>query len=262
MEPHKGITMIPRIIHYCWFGGGALPELAQKCITSWQVFCPDYQMKIWNEQTFDINSNVYVKEAYFSKKYAFVTDYVRLWALNTWGGIYMDTDVEVLKPLDNLLHFPAFSGFEDSSHIPTGIIGSTPHGVWIQQMLKYYDNKHFLNPDGSFDLTTNVITITKLMKENGFRLDDTLQNYKNMVTIFPHDYFCPKDYYTEKIKITPNTYTIHHFSKSWCATETFWQRLLRRHPLLNSFIHLPNRIGKMLLGSYYFKLKSIIKGSK
>ena len=184
--------MIPKKIHYCWFGKGKMPELALKCIESWRVNLPDYELKEWNENSFDINSNFYVKEAYESRKFAFVTDYVRLYALYTEGGIYMDTDVEVLKNLDPFLDLPAFSGFEDNVHIPTGIMAAEKGSVWAGWQLKYYDDRHFLLPDGTLDLTTNVEIIGRLMGEKGFILRNGLYNFQNIITIFPRDYFCLK----------------------------------------------------------------------
>lgn len=186
---------------------------------------PDYELKEWNENSFDINSNFYVKEAYESRKFAFVTDYVRLYALYTEGGIYMDTDVEVLKNLDPFLDLPAFSGFEDNVHIPTGIMAAEKGSVWAGWQLKYYDDRHFLLPDGTLDLTTNVEIIGRLMEEKGFILRNGLYNFQNIITIFPRDYFCPKSHTTGKIELTQNTYTIHHFAGSWKSTS---DRLKRR----------------------------------
>ena len=202
-----------------------MPELALKCIESWRVNLPDYELKEWNENSFDINSNFYVKEAYESRKFAFVTDYVRLYALYTEGGIYMDTDVEVLKNLDSFLDLPAFSGFEDNVHIPTGIMAAEKGSVWAGWQLKYYDDRHFLLPDGTLDLTTNVEIIGRLMGEKGFILRNGLYNFQNIITIFPRDYFCPKSHTTGKIELTQNTYTIHHFAGSWKSTS---DRLKRR----------------------------------
>lgn len=217
--------MIPKKIHYCWFGKGKMPELALKCIESWRVNLPDYELKEWNENSFDINSNFYVKEAYESRKFAFVTDYMRLYALYTEGGIYMDTDVEVIKNLDPFLDLPAFSGFEDNVHIPTGIMAAEKGSVWAGWQLKYYDDRHFLLPDGTLDLTTNVEIIGRLMGEKGFILRNGLYNFQNIITIFPRDYFCPKSHTTGKIELTQNTYTIHHFAGSWKSTS---DRLKRR----------------------------------
>ena len=206
---------IPKTIHYCWFGKGELPELAKKCIQSWKEKLPDYKIIEWNENNFDINSNRYVKEAYENKKYAFVTDYLRLYALYNYGGIYMDTDVEVLKSLDCFLNHKAFSGFENNNYIPTGIMASEAKNKWIELLLKDYDNLPFIKEDGSMDLTTNVIRISNKTKENyNLMLNDTYQDLGDVV-LYPHDYFCPKDWETGKICLIKNTYTIHHFSGSW-----------------------------------------------
>ena len=157
--------MIPKIIHYCWFGRGKMPELAERCIASWKKHLPEYQYILWNEDNFDITSVPYVKEAYEARKFAFVTVYVRLYALYHFGGVYMDTDVEVLKPLDRFLDLPAFSGFESDKEIPTGIMASEKHGEWAQEMLTYYgDDRHFVLPDGTLDMTTNVAIIGGMMQ--------------------------------------------------------------------------------------------------
>ncbi|EIA2884059.1 glycosyl transferase, partial [Escherichia coli] len=148
--------MIPKKIHYCWFGRGPMPELALKCLNSWKVNLPDYELIVWNEDSFDITTNQYVKEAYESRKFAFVTDYVRLYALYHYGGIYMDTDVEVLKPLDNFLNHKAFTGCEDDMMCVTGTMGAEKEHSWIGDLLSGYENRKFLLPDGSFDKTPNT----------------------------------------------------------------------------------------------------------
>lgn len=207
--------MIPKIIHYCWFGHGKMPELALKCIASWKKHLPDYELCLWNEERFDIHSVPYVEEAYNARKFAFVTDYVRLFALYHVGGIYMDTDVEVLKSLDCFLCHPAFSGFEDETHIPTGIMASEKGGEWARWQLEYYADRHFLLKDGSYDTTTNVEIIGGRMQKEGFVLKNGLYNFRDIITIYPRDYFCPKSHETGKIHLTSNTYVIHHFSMSW-----------------------------------------------
>lgn len=208
--------MIPKIIHYCWFGNKPLPELAKKCIASWIKYLPTYEMKLWNEDNFDVNMLPYTKEAYEEKKYAFVTDYVRLYALYNFGGIYMDTDVEVIKPLDDLLNLKAFSGFEGDkfSSFPTGIMASRPKGNWVKEQMDYYTGIHFFKPDGTYDLTTNTQTISKRMVLNGFILNGNSQIYKNELVAFPKEYFCPKSS-TGLVTLTKNTYCIHHFAGSW-----------------------------------------------
>ena len=207
--------MIPKTIHYCWFGRGRMPKLALKCISSWMKHLPDYELKLWTEDNFNINTVPYVKGAYENRKYAFVTDYVRLYALYHEGGIYMDTDVEVLKNLDCFLNLPAFSGFEDDNQIPTGIMGSEKGGDWAKWQLSYYDNKHFISLDGKPDLTTNVTIISNSMAQKGFVLENSFQNFQDMITIYPKDYFCPKSYKDKNIYLTKNTYCIHHFAGSW-----------------------------------------------
>lgn len=207
--------MIPKIIHYCWFGGKPLPELARRCIASWKKYLPDYEIREWNEQNFDINSNAYVKEAYESRKFAFVTDYVRLYALYHEGGIYMDTDVEVIKNLDCFLTLHGFSGFENETMIPTGIMASEKGSRWAKENLGVYTGRHFLKPDGSLDMTTNVEIITNYMLAHGLRQNNTYQDFPGLFTLYPKDYFCPKDHGTGQIHLTENTYCIHHFAMSW-----------------------------------------------
>lgn len=208
--------MIPKKIHYCWFGGNQLNELALKCIESWKKYCPDYEIIEWNESNFDINCNEYVKEAYEAKRWAFVTDYVRLYVLYNYGGIYMDTDAELLKNIDCFLTNPAFSGFENNKEVPTAIMGAECGNKWIELLLDDYNGRHFLKSDGSYDITTNVATITRLTAENyEVTLDNTFTEVDGVVVFYPSDYFCPKDWFTGRIDLTENTYCIHHFNSSW-----------------------------------------------
>lgn len=192
-----------------------MPELALKCIESWHKFMPEYEYKLWSEDNFDINSNQYVLEAYEAKKYAFVTDYVRLYALYAEGGIYMDTDVESLKPYDDLLHLSGFTGYEGSKFHPpvTGTIASEMGGEWVKEQLDAYNDAHFLKSDGSFDLMTNTVRISRIMENSGFVPDGKKQVYKGM-HIFPVDYFCPRQT-TGEVLLTNNTYCDHHFMGSW-----------------------------------------------
>ena len=211
--------MIPKIIHYCWFGRGPMTELALSCIESWKLFLPEYELRLWNEDTFDVKSIPYVREAYKARKFAFVTDYVRLWALDKFGGIYMDTDVEVLKSLDAFLSLPAFTGYEAVSYAGycpvTGIMASEAGGVWVREQLAYYKRRHFIKMDGTLDTTSNTLIISAIMRKNGFVADGKYGVYKDNMHVFPADYFCPKRWDTGEILITENTYCIHHFSGSW-----------------------------------------------
>ena len=145
--------MIPKTIHYCWFGRGEMPQLAKDCIASWHRHMPDWNYKLWNEDNFDVNSTPYTKEAYEAGKMAFVSDYVRLWALEREGGVYMDVDFEVYKPFDNLLHHHAFAGIEGSKHNPVmmGVCASEAHGEWVTEMLHQYTGLHFLPSAAEFD---------------------------------------------------------------------------------------------------------------
>jgi len=217
--------MIPKIIHYIWVGGNPLTPLAEKCIESWKKFCPDYEIKRWDETNFDVNQNKYCKEAYESKKWAFVSDFIRLKVLHDFGGIYMDTDVEVIKPLDEYLVHPAFSGFENEEMIPTGIMASEKENKWIANLLSDYDNRNFIKEDGSFDLTTNVVSITNKTKEMypNLSLDNNYQEFEDVV-FYPKDFFCPIDYNTHELIKTENTHTIHWFAGSWLPKPTFKQK--------------------------------------
>lgn len=209
-------VIIPKTIHYCWFGKGKMPKSALACIASWKKYCPSYEIVEWNESNFDVSQFHYSKEAYELKKFAFVTDVVRLFALYFYGGIYMDTDVEVIKPLDDFLVNRAFSGFESTCLIPTGIMGAEKGNMWIWEQLCFYVDHHFLRDDGTMDLTTNVHYITDLSTEkHGFVPDGKMQELKFGMKLYPKDYFCPKDYKTGQISITENTHTIHHFNSSW-----------------------------------------------
>lgn len=237
--------MIPKIIHYCWFGGNTMPELAQKCIESWKIHCPDYEIREWNESNFDLNCNQYVKKAYEAKKWAFVTDYVRLWAIVSEGGIYMDTDVEVISSLDEYLDERAFSGFETEESISTGIMACEKGFPLFKELLDEYRNRSFIKPDGTYDLTTNVAAITNYCLRYGLTLNNTKQTIQGF-TIYQQDIFSPKSYRTGIITCTDNTHTIHHFSGSWLLEkELKWLNLERK---------LRVKFGNMLIDSLFFRL--------
>jgi len=205
--------MIPKKIHYCWFGKNPKNKLIEKCILSWKKHLPDYEIIEWNEENFDINSNRYVKEAYEAKKWAFVSDYVRLWALKKYGGIYLDTDVEVFRDFEKFLKHGFFSGFENylGTLSPiTAVMGAERNHVFIAKLLDEYTNISFYLRDGNMDLTPNTKRITdSLISEYGIDPDrDVYQKSKNNLHIYPSTYFCNKS-------IT--SYSIHHFNGSWLA---------------------------------------------
>lgn len=224
--------MIPKIIHYCWFGEKKIPKEIKYYIGTWKKYCPDYKIKIWNEDNFDVKSNIYCKEAYEAKKWAFVTDFVRLKVLYDYGGIYMDTDVEVCKSLDDLLKYKAFFGFESNNNISTGILGACKGNEWIKYLLNFYKDKHFKKQDGTYDITTNVEIITKMTKE---KYDILLENKKvifgNNNILFPFEYLCAKEFKTGKIIRTNNTYTIHHFKGSWLPKDRKIKSIIKRYML-------------------------------
>ena len=214
--------MIPRIIHYCWFGRGEMPQFAKDCIATWHRHMPDWEYKLWNEDNFDVSQMPYTKEAYNAKRFAFVSDYVRLCALYNEGGLYLDVDFRVYKPFDELLHWKAFAGFEGSKHSPLmmGVIASEPRGEWVKEQLDSYQGRHFLSGDGTMDLTTNVKHVTETMKLNGFVSNGQEQDYKDL-HVFPVEYFCPKQTTGEYFR-TSNTYCESVGVSSW-AKQGGWK---------------------------------------
>lgn len=210
--------MISRIIHYIWFGGKPLTPLAEQCLASWQEYMPEWEIMRWDESNFDIAAApIYVRQAYEARKYAFVSDYVRLWALEQYGGVYVDTDVKVLRSYEPLLNDTAFIGLEESkAHLPgTCVMGCEPHCQWVKDMLALYDGIEFVKEDGSLDMTTNVTRIGSFLQTKGFepcRDAQYLPEYG--LRIYTHDYFSPITS-TRVMRKTKNTYSIHFFAESW-----------------------------------------------
>ena len=210
-------TEIPKIIHYCWFGRSEKPEIVKRCIKSWKNVLTDYEIIEWNEDNFDINSNKYVKEAYENKKYAFVSDYVRVKVLYNMGGIYLDTDVEVYKSLDEFLEEESFWGFEEKNYIATSTIGARSGNRLIKQFLDFYEGKSYTEMAKDVETSTNVQIVTRIFKEIGFEMNGERQSIDNIGTIYPQEYFSPYDYINYYDKKTDKTYTMHHFYKSWIS---------------------------------------------
>lgn len=206
--------MIPKVIHYCWFGRNPKSGLILECINSWKEHCSDYQIIEWNEDNFDVNVCDYVKEAYNAKKWAFVSDYARLFALYNYGGIYMDTDVELLKPLDVFLREKMFTGYETNDSPITALMGAEPHSDFVFQLMSYYDDKHFQNTDGSLNLVTNTHIISDAVLAQGLIPNGKKQTVGGM-TVYPSIYFCPNN--ISRIFNIPSrqSYAIHHFDQSW-----------------------------------------------
>ena len=254
--------MIPKTIHYCWFGRNPKPKLAEKCIKSWQKYCPDYEIIEWNEDNFDIGrAPLYVKQAYDAKKWAFVTDYVRLWAMITFGGVYMDTDVEVVKPLDIFLTHQAFSGFENENRIPTGIMACEKGFPLFHEFLQHYETAKFIDEYGNTSTVTNVKIMTDICLKKGLQLNNTLQTVEGL-TLYPKDVFCPYDWDYGRVKKTKRTATIHWFAGSWLSDEQKDRnKKAVKAKRRGRRILLRRNIIKRLLGvEGYERLKKIVKG--
>lgn len=207
-----------RMIHYCWFGGEKKSKTIVKCINSWKKFFPDWEIKEWNEENFDINYNIYVSQAYKCKKWAFVSDYVRFWALEKYGGIYFDTDVEVIRDFSPLLQDDAFSGFETDKYVAPGLVlySKEPNHPIIRSTREHYDNIRFLDDKGN-RIRINVCGIfTGILEGYHYIPNGQLQNCGGMV-LYPKDFFCPFDDATGVLTKTRNTYSIHWYGKSWMS---------------------------------------------
>lgn len=211
--------MIPKKIHYCWFGRNPKPELARKCFESWKKFCPDYEIFEWNEDNYDIHSApLFVRQAYEAKKWAFVTDYVRLEVVHNHGGIYLDTDVEIIKPIDDLLQYNAFFGLQSKSLINTGLgFGAEAGTLILQEMIETYKGIPFIKEDGTYDNTPCPDRDTRVFINHGFKEDNTFQILPDSIACLPTEYLSPKDYLSERLCITEDTRAIHHFAESWMS---------------------------------------------
>lgn len=247
--------MIPKVIHYCWFGGKEKPQDVLKCIESWKKYLPDYEIKEWNENNFNIYIIPYTEEAYRLKKYAFVSDYARFWILYNYGGLYFDTDVEIIKPLYDIIAKGAFMGLEktensstDSLTIAPGLgLGCTPNNHFYKEILDFYHKQHYISWTGK--MTGTVVAFTsqlihnknKEIKENGVICCEG-------INIYPTDYFDPLNYYTQELTITENTRTIHHYSASWinCSSTNYFNRIRRKlyRILIRIFVQLRRKIAK------------------
>lgn len=218
---------IPKVIHYCWFGRGTKPALFIKCLNSWKQYLPDYELIEWNEDNFNIETNQFVFEAYKAKKFAFVSDYVRVHALYKYGGIYLDTDTEVLNSFDPFLKEEAFLGFEEKNFIATSTIGARKGNPLVGKMLEMYEDKSFINLDGSYNMITNVSILSSLLAQLGIKLNGLKQEITNLVTIYPQEVFSPYDYINCRNRTTKQTVTIHHFDQSWLPWHTKWKTSIK-----------------------------------
>lgn len=242
--------MIPKIIHYCWLSNDPLPPQLQYCIDSWKKYMPDYKIIKWDLERFPLEKSIWVKQAFEMKRYAFAADYIRLYALATEGGIYLDSDVEVLKSFDNLLNLPYFICKENSPQgLEAATIGAEKGTPWICKCLESYHGKHFIEKDGSFNTTVLPSILKKCIVDNySMQLINTPSEFivnPNVVCVLPSDYFSPKNYVTKKIKITKNTYSIHHFAGTW---QPIWKKILLRIwvPFSVKYPQLASTIKKIL----------------
>ncbi len=240
--------MIPKKIHYCWLSNDPLPAKLQQCVGSWKKYLPDYELVKWDLNRFPLEKSIWVRQAFECKKYAFAADYIRLYALATEGGIYLDSDVEVLKSFDDLLELPYFVCKENSPQgLEAAAIGAEAGTVWIQHCLDYYAGKSFVDENGR----ENTMVLPRILQENLERhfqikyVNSPKDVIRDIGSIFvlPQDYFSPKDYVTKKLTITSNTYSIHHFAGTWVP---LWKKFALRLwvPFSVRFPKVANKIKK------------------
>ena len=249
---------IPKIIHYCWLSNDPVPQELQHYMKSWQRHMPDYEYIKWDFSRFDINSSAWVREAFENKKYAFAADYIRMYALYTMGGIYMDMDVEVLKSFDDLLKYPYFLCWENhktSKVIEMATLGAEKGSKWIKIILDHYNGRHFIKEDGSFDTKVLPGVAIAELKIHGACLESIIspeelaEDKFSCIKILPCEYFSPRSYDTDEVALTNKTYSIHQFSGSWLPIEQrierkIWVTLgLRPHRFM---WHIDKLLGKLL----------------
>ena len=229
--------MIPKVLHYCWFGRGPLPELAERCIASWRRYLPDYEIRRWDEDSFDVDAIPYTRTAYAAGKYAFVSDYARFWILYRYGGLYFDTDVEVIRPLDDLLKAGPFMGFEQDGRdgrpaVNLGLGLAAPAGMPLyREILDRFEKMVFLSPDGSMNPYTMIPMVTDLLMQKGLKGGCGIEDVAG-VKVYPPSWFNPFDDATGRLRKTPDTRSIHWYAKSWLPAErpaaVAAKRVLRR----------------------------------
>jgi mannosyltransferase OCH1-like enzyme len=227
--------MIPKIIHYCWFGGNPMPEDHAAYIAGWRKLLPDYKIKLWDETNFDVNTVLFTEQVAKVKKWGFIVDYIRAYVVYNYGGIYLDTDVELLKPFDNdMLQNKCFSGFENYKNIAPGLIFAGEKGCVIaKELLDFYSTYNFIKEDGELNLTASPVIFTSILLKYSLKQNNTLQEL-DFITVYPTEYFCPKDIITGTLKITKNTYAIHHYAASWVQSNAI-KAYKRRHKIFSVF---------------------------
>lgn len=209
--------MIPKVIHYCWFGKKEKPDNVKKCIQSWKQKCPDYSFIEWNEDNFDVSSFEYCSEAYAERKYAFVSDVARAKALYEMGGIYLDTDVTVLQSFDPILNNSVVLGFEEDNFVATSFMASAPRQELFREFVQYYEERHFVNEDGTYNAGTNVLQLTKMLIERGLTRSNEYQIVDGYIAVYPKEFFSPYDYINCVYELTDSSICVHHFFVSWMS---------------------------------------------
>ena len=236
--------MIPKTIHYCWFGGKPIPEEYRTYMDSWRKYLPDYQIVEWNETNFDVNCIPFVKEAYEVGKFAYVSDYARLKVLYENGGVYFDTDVEVIRPMDDLMEKGPWMGIEKHQNNPSAAdmvalglgFAVEPGNGLLKEIMAFYENTHYVFPDGHVEQIPIVPITSRVLRKYGLKPSTDEPYQVAGVTIYPWDYFCPVEFLSSKLEITDHTYTIHHYSSSWMSwtdklkmKKGYWSRIIKRY---------------------------------
>jgi len=251
--------MIPKIIHYCWFGKNPIPSVVKVCMNSWRKYCPDYQIIEWNESNFDVFDCPYSTQAYEAKMWAFVSDYARIKILYEHGGIYMDTDVELLKNIDPLLDNKAFMGFETKLVVNSGLItGSEPKLPIMDKLIEEYQISKFKLEDGSLNLTSCVEYQTTLLQRYGLVKENKIQNVEG-IKIYPIAYFSPLNHYTGAVNIKEETYSIHRYEGTWVSETTRYGYKLK-WKYMNKYGLLVGRVFYMIPYIVYIISQEGIKG--
>ena len=229
--------MIPKVINYCWFGKNEKPQIVKECIESWKKYCPEFEIKQWDESNYDVNKNVYVKEAYDQKKWAFLTDYARLDILYHNGGVYMDTDVKLIKSIAPLINKGAFMAFEQRGRVNTGVGFACEAGnLIVKENMRYYEEHNFIDKSGNFNPEICVKITTKILINHGLDYTKNSVQKLNKLMVYSSDYFSPKKMGTNKINITNNTYGIHLYASSWYKGSPLIKKIKYRLIPLKEFV--------------------------
>ena len=256
--------MIPKIIHYCWFGSKELPEVEKRCFETWKKILPDYKIILWNEDNSDLNSCDYVKQAYEHKKYAFVSDYIRIKALCEYGGIYLDTDVEVLKSFDSLMNHKGFLGFENRTTVGTAVMACEAQSDFAKEMVEFYKSHPFVDSNGNQNLTTNVTILNQILERKGMERKNREQIVDG-IYILEREYLFPKKVSETEYNTTENTITIHKMSATWLTdrqkkrgSNKIWINVCR--PILRFLQNcLIKTIGEKKSKSIEIKIRNLLK---